>query len=264
MKPALASVLSTVKGVIDNHKYGKMVTEWNNCFKNLSAISEDIAGFRKAVRDNNLSESEKERCQKLLDAKEKEANGLRSEEKALRAKLDVELVEAGKKPLIDAIRLSLAKDVFTEYIGEGTEGLVDTFDRVMTESGDSIDKFIVASGTQISQMIDGTKDIAADLYERRIKELTEASKNIPSVDQRSLLFKIPPLKADGTVDKEILDAKEKAAKEELSQWELKALIVKGITYYSGMLKKTKKDSNDSVRNSFNAMIRDIRETLRKK
>ena len=261
-EPAMCGLFDTVKALKDNHDHGKLADKWNSTFKELTALLEDIVEFKKAVKDPNTSEAERERCKKLLAEKEKRAGVLRGEERSLRAKIDAACADIeGRKPLIDAVRLSLTKELYDEFVGGATEGFIEKLEEALDKAGDYADEFFKTTGVQVAQIVDGSRDKAIELYGRRVKELTHASRNLDSVNQSELFLKIPPLKADGTVDTEVLDLKEKGRNEELSKAELKHLIAKGIAYYTTMLKNTKDIDSNEVMGTFNQMMRDMRSAL---
>ena len=260
--PAIEGVItSAIKSINEDKTYNNYVTQWNSTFKELTPILEDIVAFKKAINDPGTSKEERERCTKLLKEKESKAGALRGEERSLRSKIDAECEKRDKKPLLDTIRLSMKKDVYDEFVGGATESFIDKLDEALNKAGDYADEFFKSTGVQVAQIVDGSRDKALELYSKRIKELTDASRHLNDVDQRDLSYKIPPLRPDGTVDTEILDLKEKGYKGELDKAELKRLIAKGITYYSKMLKTAKSVDSSAVMGTFNQMMRDMRNAL---
>ena len=260
--PAIEGVItSAIKSINEDKTYNNYVTQWNSTFKELTPILEDIVAFKKAINDPGTSKEEREHCTKLLKEKESKASALRGEERSLRSKIDAECEKRDKKPLLDTIRLSLEKDVYNEFVGGATESFIDKLDEALNRAGDYADEFFKSTGVQVAQIVDGSRDKALELYSKRIKELTDASRHLNDVDQRDLSYKIPPLRPDGTVDTEILDLKEKGYKGELDKAELKRLIAKGIAYYSKMLKTAKSVDSSAVMGTFNQMMRDMRNAL---
>ena len=256
--PAIEGVItSAIKSINEDKTYNNYVTQWNSTFKELTPILEDIVAFKKAINDPGTSKEEREHCTKLLKEKESKASALRGEERSLRSKIDAECEKRDKKPLLDTIRLSLEKDVYNEFVGGATESFIDKLDEALNRAGDYADEFFKSTGVQVAQIVDGSRDKALELYSKRIKELTDASRHLNDVDQRDLSYKIPPLRPDGTVDTEILDLKEKGYKGELDKAELKRLIAKGIAYYSKMLKTAKSVDSSAVMGTFNQMMRDM-------
>lgn len=238
--PAIEGAISSaIKSINADKEYNRYVTQWNSIFKTLTPLLEDIVSFKKAINDPNTSKEERERCGKLLKEKESAAAVLRGEEKSLRSKIDSECEKRDKKPLLDSIRLSLEKDVYDEFMGGATEGFVEKLDVALSRAGEYTDEFFKTTGVQVAQIIDGSRYKAIELYAKRVKELTQVSKNLSAVDQNDISLKIPALRPDGTVDTEVLKLKEKGYKGELNNAELKRLIAKGLAYYTKMLKNTK-------------------------
>ena len=254
-KSALEGILYNIKRLFDDASFKKLSEEWDRAFKMRKAKYRDLAGFQKSMNDTSLSDSERERCRMLYNKLMPEYSKVMATEKSLRQRLNTKLVDTGKRKIDDILG---KEDI------PALEGVIESVGKQAQKMSVVVDYFLKKQRRATAQIIDGSIDDKVELCNLRLKELLHYAKNLNSVDQSTLVFIVPIIKPDGTIDGNIHRLKCKLQEgQTLSKIELRQLIMHGINYYTTVLRRIREDQDDELVKNFSLLIKDLRDSSSK-